>query len=217
MKTQPTCARSSSTMTAASSPSTSRPVCPCRRAMWTIRTLDRLLAAFARSNGKRPRLVHRLDAQTSGVIVAGKTQPAAAAMSEAFAERLVTKTYLAIVTGSPMPPGETEFSMALSRHIARPGLELMRAARPGDQSEPVGRHALAGAGVDRFHPPALRRAADGADAPDQGSPVDRGAAHPGRSLLWRRGHPERRAGAAPDAPCGEAGPPAPHRGRPDRA
>src|SRR5262245_28994360 len=37
------------------------------------KTLDRLLAAFARSNGKRPRLVHRLDAQTSGVIVAGKT------------------------------------------------------------------------------------------------------------------------------------------------
>ena len=34
------------------------------------RTLDRLMAAFARSNGKRPRLVHRLDAQTSGVILA---------------------------------------------------------------------------------------------------------------------------------------------------
>lgn len=97
------------------------------------RTLDRLLAAFARSNGKRPRLVHRLDAQTSGVIVSGKTQPAAAALSAAFAERLVTKTYLAIVTGSPLPAGETEYSRPLSRHIARPGLELMRAARPGDQ------------------------------------------------------------------------------------
>src|SRR5262249_3393992 len=45
------------------------------------RTLDRLMAAFAKSNGKRPRLVHRLDAQTSGVIVAAKTQPAAAALS----------------------------------------------------------------------------------------------------------------------------------------
>ena len=98
------------------------------------RTLDRLLAAFARSNGKRPRLVHRLDAQTSGVIVAGKTQPAAAALSQAFAERLVAKTYLAVVTGSAFPPGETEFAMPLTRHIARPGLELMRAARPGDQS-----------------------------------------------------------------------------------
>ena len=98
------------------------------------RTLDRLMAAFAKSNGKRPRLVHRLDAQTSGVIVAAKTQPAAADMSAAFAERLVSKTYLAIATGSPFPPGETEFSMALTRHIARPGLELMRAARPGDQT-----------------------------------------------------------------------------------
>ncbi len=97
------------------------------------RTLDALLAAFAKSNGKRPRLVHRLDAQTSGVIVAAKTQPAAAFLSQAFAERMVDKTYLAVVTGSPFPPGEIEFSMALSRHIARPGLELMRAARPGDQ------------------------------------------------------------------------------------
>ena len=67
------------------------------------------------------------------MIVAGKTQPAAAALSQAFADRLVSKTYLAIVSGSPFPPGETEFSMPLSRHIARPGLELMRAARPGDQ------------------------------------------------------------------------------------
>lgn len=97
------------------------------------RTLDALMAAFAKSNGKRPRLVHRLDAQTSGVIVAAKTQPAAAALSQAFADRMVDKTYLAVVTGSPFAPGETEFSMALSRYIARPGLELMRAARPGDQ------------------------------------------------------------------------------------
>ena len=94
------------------------------------RTLDRLMAAFARSNGKRPRLVHRLDAQTSGVIVAAKTQPAAAFLSNAFAERQVSKTYLAVVTGTPFPPGEIEFSMPLSRHIARPGLELMRASRP---------------------------------------------------------------------------------------
>ena len=98
------------------------------------RTLDSLMAAFARSNGKRPRLVHRLDAPTSGVIVAAKTQPAAAALSQSFADRLVDKTYLAVVTGSPLPEGETEFSMPLTRHIARPGLELMRAARPGDHA-----------------------------------------------------------------------------------
>jgi 23S rRNA pseudouridine955/2504/2580 synthase len=97
------------------------------------RTLDRLLAAFARSNGKRPRLVHRLDAQTSGVIVAGKTQPAAAALSAAFAGRDASKTYIALVTGGAFEGAEGEIEAALSRHIAKPGLELMRAARPGDQ------------------------------------------------------------------------------------
>src|SRR6185436_13116549 len=49
------------------------------------RSLQDLLAAFAKSNGKRPRLVHRLDRETSGVIVAARTKPAAAFLSEAFA------------------------------------------------------------------------------------------------------------------------------------
>ena len=40
-------------------------------------TLDDLLWAFARSNGKRPELVHRLDRDTSGVILSAKTKPAA--------------------------------------------------------------------------------------------------------------------------------------------
>jgi 23S rRNA pseudouridine955/2504/2580 synthase len=61
------------------------------------RSLDSLLGAFARSNGKRPRLVHRLDAGTSGLIIVAKTQPAAAFYSEAFAGRRVKKTYLAVV------------------------------------------------------------------------------------------------------------------------
>ena len=65
------------------------------------RTLDHLLWAFAKSNGKRPRLVHRLDAGTSGVILAGRTKPAAVALSEAFAKRDVEKTYLAVVGGRP--------------------------------------------------------------------------------------------------------------------
>ncbi|HRE45935.1 MAG TPA: pseudouridine synthase, partial [Terricaulis sp.] len=36
-------------------------------------SLEDLLGAFAKSNGKRPRLVHRLDRDTSGVIVAART------------------------------------------------------------------------------------------------------------------------------------------------
>jgi 23S rRNA pseudouridine955/2504/2580 synthase len=95
------------------------------------RTLDALLAAFARSNGKRPRLVHRLDAQTSGVIVAAKTQPAAAALSAAFAGRDMRKVYLAVVTGAAPGDGGV-IETALARYRPKPELELMRAARPGD-------------------------------------------------------------------------------------
>ncbi len=63
------------------------------------RNLDHLLWAFAKSNGKRPRLVHRLDAGTSGVIVAGRTKPAATALATAFEKRAVQKTYVAVVGG----------------------------------------------------------------------------------------------------------------------
>ncbi len=62
--------------------------------------LDNLLWAFARSNGKRPRLVHRIDAGTSGLVVAAKTQPVAAFLSAAFANREVEKRYLALVSGT---------------------------------------------------------------------------------------------------------------------
>lgn len=54
-------------------------------------TLDDLLAAFARSNGKRPRLVHRLDRDTSGVIVAAKTRPAAAFLGKAMMSRAIQR------------------------------------------------------------------------------------------------------------------------------
>ncbi|MBI1341110.1 RluA family pseudouridine synthase [bacterium] len=100
------------------------------------RTLDLLLRAFERSNGKRPRLVHRLDAQTSGVIIAAHTQPSAAALSAAFAGRSMLKTYLALVTGDRFAAVEGEFVDELVRYRPRPDLELMRAARPGD-AEPL--------------------------------------------------------------------------------
>lgn len=62
-------------------------------------TLDKLLWAFAKSNGKRPHLVHRIDAETTGVVIAAKTKPAAAALSKAFEDQMIKKTYLALVEG----------------------------------------------------------------------------------------------------------------------
>ena len=48
-----------------------------------------------------PRVVHRLDMDTSGVVVFGKTRAAAQGLTRQFAERSTTKTYLALVAGVP--------------------------------------------------------------------------------------------------------------------
>lgn len=70
-------------------------------------TLDDLLWAFARSNGKRPELVHRLDRDTSGVIVAAKTKPAAGFLGKALQAKTLQKTYLALVSAAPEPRSAT--------------------------------------------------------------------------------------------------------------
>ena len=68
-----------------------------------VHTLDELLWAFARPGHARPRLIHRLDRDTSGVILTAKTKPAAAFLGKAMMGRRVKKTYLAIVGGTPEP------------------------------------------------------------------------------------------------------------------
>jgi 23S rRNA pseudouridine1911/1915/1917 synthase len=50
---------------------------------------------------RRPGIVHRLDARTSGVMVVAKTELAAQALVAQFAARQVKKTYVAIVFGTP--------------------------------------------------------------------------------------------------------------------
>ncbi len=67
-------------------------------------TLDDLMAAFAKSSGNKPRLIHRLDRDTSGVILTARTKPGAAFLGKAMMGRKVLKTYLAIVApGAPDP------------------------------------------------------------------------------------------------------------------
>lgn len=93
-------------------------------------SLELLLAAFAKSNGKRPRLVHRLDRDTSGVIVAARTKPAAAFLSQAFANRETKKTYLAIVCGGAPSPRDGAIDFALKKS-SRAGLDIMEVAADG--------------------------------------------------------------------------------------
>jgi 23S rRNA pseudouridine955/2504/2580 synthase len=66
------------------------------------RHLDRLLEAFGKGDQK-PRLVHRLDKDTSGLIVVAKTGQSAKRLSRLFQTRDVKKTYWAIALGLVVP------------------------------------------------------------------------------------------------------------------
>lgn len=66
----------------------------------TTHHLDGLLDALA-FDGERPRLVHRLDRDTSGVLVLARTAAAASKLAAAFASRAVHKLYWAVVVGVP--------------------------------------------------------------------------------------------------------------------
>ncbi|MTI16424.1 RluA family pseudouridine synthase [Rhodobacteraceae bacterium RKSG542] len=67
------------------------------------RHLDGMLDAFADRNGNKPRLVHRLDRETSGVILVAKTRKAAQELTKAFRHRNTRKIYWAMVAGIPKP------------------------------------------------------------------------------------------------------------------
>ena len=56
---------------------------------------------------RRPGIVHRLDKDTSGVMVIAKTEQALAALSAAFAARDLDRAYLALVWGLPAPAAGT--------------------------------------------------------------------------------------------------------------
>jgi RluA family pseudouridine synthase len=77
-----------------------------------VATLDDLMGAFAKASGNRPRLIHRLDRDTSGVILAAKTKPAAGFLGKAMMGRRIRKTYLAIVAAAPEPrQGAIDFAL----------------------------------------------------------------------------------------------------------
>ncbi|WP_308620998.1 dephospho-CoA kinase [uncultured Desulfovibrio sp.] len=79
--------------------------------------VQRLLGRFpqlARLEGERPGIVHRLDKDTSGLMVVALSEAARLALSDAFARREVHKEYLALVDG--LAPEQGECREPLGRH-----------------------------------------------------------------------------------------------------
>ncbi len=101
-------------------------------------TLDDLIGAFTTAGGNKPRLVHRLDRDTSGVIITARTKPAAAFLGKALMGRKVMKTYLAIVAPGAPEPRQGAIEAALRREeIGRES--YMRVAEPDDREAQTAR------------------------------------------------------------------------------
>jgi len=67
------------------------------------RHVDGLAEALRFGYDEKPRLVHRLDKDTSGVLLLARTQRVAGALTAAFRDRETRKIYWAIVAGVPHP------------------------------------------------------------------------------------------------------------------
>jgi 23S rRNA pseudouridine955/2504/2580 synthase len=104
----------------------------------TTRHIDGLLAGMVDRFGDRPRLVHRLDRDTSGVLLVAKHRDAAARLGRIFQTRSAAKTYWALVEGVPKPPqGKVEAALVKA---AGPQGDRVRKALPGEQDKAV--HAV---------------------------------------------------------------------------
>jgi 23S rRNA pseudouridine955/2504/2580 synthase len=97
----------------------------------TRRHIDGMLAGMEDRFGGRPRLVHRLDRDTSGVLLVAKTRDAAARLGRQFQTRSVQKIYWALVKGIPKPP-QGKIDAALVK-ASGPDGDRVRKAMAGEQ------------------------------------------------------------------------------------
>jgi len=95
----------------------------------TGRHVDGLLDTLRFDSAERPRLVHRLDKDTSGVLLIARTVAAAAFFTRAFREKTTRKTYWAAVIGLPQLP-QGRIDLALAKR-AGPGGERVQADEEG--------------------------------------------------------------------------------------
>lgn len=80
-----------------------------------------------------PGLVHRLDVETSGVVLIAKSQAAFDALRQQFRQRKVKKVYLALVWGEPLERGTIELALAHDRGDRRRMVAVRDPERSSDR------------------------------------------------------------------------------------
>lgn len=94
------------------------------------RHVDQMLEVMRDAKGQKPRLVHRIDRETSGCLLIAKTRFAATHLTGAFRSRSARKIYWALVAGVPKPK-----QGRISTYLAKEESEddtIMRIAAHGD-------------------------------------------------------------------------------------
>jgi 23S rRNA pseudouridine955/2504/2580 synthase len=86
----------------------------------THRHVDAMLDCLRFGSAERPRLVHRLDKDTSGVLLLARTAAAAAKLTSAFRSKEARKLYWAVVVGVPRP-AEGTVDLSLSKRAGKQG------------------------------------------------------------------------------------------------
>lgn len=99
--------------------------------------LDALLDALRFGADDRPRLVHRLDRDTSGVLLLARSPGVAAKLAAAFRSRAVQKTYWAVVAGRPVPV-EGRIDLPLKRVTGGRG----ERTEPAEREDPEASRAI---------------------------------------------------------------------------
>lgn len=97
---------------------------------------------------RRPGIVHRLDKETSGLMVAAKSDRAHASLARQFAERTIERAYAAVVWGEPRPPsGEIEAPIGRDPRNRRRMAVVERTGRPALTRYRVRRRLVAGVAI----------------------------------------------------------------------
>ena len=102
-----------------------------------VRHIDGMMEAFRNAKGEKPRLVHRIDRDTSGILVVARTRGAAQRLTASFRERDTKKTYWALVKGVPKKR-EGRISTWLVKEQTPDGDKM----RIGKHGEPDSDHAV---------------------------------------------------------------------------
>ncbi len=100
------------------------------------RNLDAILAAAAAKFGGRPLLVHRLDRDTSGVLVLARNPNAARALAATFRGKTARKLYWALVAGKPERPHGL-VDLPLAKRVGTAGERVVALDYEDDEGAPV--------------------------------------------------------------------------------